>query len=442
MLKRDLLWLWTAIAAMVLLLVWLLLQLGRQGADWQISVARARGAALCQIMRAGAAGLGPDGSTMSTIAPDDGTARAVVDMALREDAGFEGGLWDGRGVFAYAFPTYDGSGVKDDAPVAELPRLAALTRQTLASGVAVADVRPGLREAVVYNACPVAKGVAGWTLTRVATIADGALRHLILALSLLLGSLVIAGGWFALLLTRWGREAQRLSGLLAASERMAALGGLAAGLAHEIRNPLGTIRMKVENALAAPPERKQTRTEAALHTTLLQVGRLEALVSSLLALTQSFHPQRAPVAMADWFEQRRLHHAEAAVDLGVSLAVEVAPSLDAEAQGVALFDPAQMERVIDNLVLNALAHTPASGRIALGAARDGALLRLWVDDDGSGVPPALRATMFDPLVTGRAGGTGLGLAVVREVVQAHGGRVALGAQAAGGTRIELELPWP
>jgi nitrogen-specific signal transduction histidine kinase len=58
------------------------------------------------------------------------------------------------------------------------------------------------------------------------------------------------------------------------------------------------------------------------------------------------------------------------------------------------------------------------------------------------VPPALKTTMFDPLVTGRAGGTGLGLAVVREVVQAHGGRVALGDQQASGTRVELELPWP
>lgn len=437
MLKRDLLWLWTAIAAMVVVLVWLLLQLGRQGADWQISTARSRAAVLCQIMRAG-------GERIDVNAGGgDATARAVVDMALREDAGVEGGLWDrGRGVFAYAFPTYDGSGVKTDAPAAELPRLAALSEQALAAGAPVGEVRPGLREAVVYSACPVNANVAGWTLTRVATIADSALKHLILALGLLLGSLVLAGAGFALLLTRWGREAQRLSALLVASERMAALGGLAAGLAHEIRNPLGTIRMKVDNALAAPPERRQARTEAALHTTLLQVRRLETLVSSLLALTRSFHPQRAPVALADWLAQRIREHAEAAADLGVELKLDLQPGLDNESRDKALFDPAQMERVIDNLVLNALAHTTAGGHVEVGAARDAALLRLWVADDGSGVPPALRATLFDPLVTGRPGGTGLGLAVVREVVQAHGGRVALAAQPATGTRIELELPWP
>jgi signal transduction histidine kinase len=436
MLKRDLLWLWTAIAAMVVLLVWLLLQLGRQGADWQISAARSRAAVLCQIMRAGGERI--DVGTSG----DTATARAIVDMALREDAGVEGGLWDQRGVFAYAFPTYDGSGAKTDVPAAELPRLAALSEQALAARAAVDEVRPGLREAVVYSACPVASGVAGWTLTRVATIADGALRHLILALSLLLGSLVLAGAGFALLLTRWGREAQRLSAQLVASERMAALGGLAAGLAHEIRNPLGTIRMKVDNALAAPPERRQARTEAALHTTLAQVRRLETLVASLLALTRSFHPQRAPVALAEWLAQRVQQHDEAAADLGVTLSVDLQPDLDDATRATALFDPGQMERVVDNLVLNALAHTTAGGHIEVGAARDGALLRLWVADDGSGVPPALRATLFDPLVTGRDGGTGLGLAVVREVVQAHGGRVALNTQHTAGTRIELELPWP
>jgi two-component system sensor histidine kinase HydH len=118
------------------------------------------------------------------------------------------------------------------------------------------------------------------------------------------------------------------------------------------------------------------------------------------------------------------------------------PGLARAAQGVAVFDPAQMMRVLDNLLSNALAHTDAGGRVALGAERAAGVLRLWVSDDGSGVAPAMRATLFDPLVTGREGGTGLGLAVVREVVQAHGGSVALDASQARGTRIVLELPWP
>lgn len=470
MLKRDLSWLWAAIAAMVVLVIWLLLQLGRQGSEAQIAAARTRAAVICQIMRAGAQRL--DGND----AQADAVARAVVDMALREDNGVEGGLWQAqRGVYAYAFPSYDGSGVKDDAPAAELPRIASLAQRALASAAPVLEVRPGLREAVVYGACPVSGAVAGWTLSRVATIADSALDHLVLAVSVLLCALVLAGAWFAVLLTRWGREVQRLSGLLLASERMAALGSLAAGLAHEIRNPLGTIRMKVDNALAAAPDRRGARTEAALHTTLLQVQRLETLVASLLALTQPFHPQRVPVPLADWLAERRHDHADAAADLGVALALTMGPGIapgrepppavdpgapaghratpgaavpantgadaDAGSREVALFDPAQMARVLDNLLSNALAHTTAGGRVELGAARDGEVLRLWVADDGRGVAPALQASLFDPLVTGRPGGTGLGLAVVREVVQAHGGAVSLDAGHASGTRIVLELPW-
>ena len=100
-----------------------------------------------------------------------------------------------------------------------------------------------------------------------------------------------------------------------------------------------------------------------------------------------------------------------------------------------------MARVLDNLLINALAHTTAGGHVELGAARDGDVLRLWVADDGRGVPPALQASLFDPLVTGRPGGTGLGLAVVREVVHAHGGTVALDPAHVPGTRIVMELPW-
>lgn len=437
MLKRDLSWVWVAIAAMVGLLIWLLLQLGMQGTQARVATARARAAVICQIMRAGAARLDLQG------AQGEAAGRAVIDMALREDSGVEGGLWTAaRGVHAYAFPTYDGSGIKNDAPAAELPRIVALAQQSVVSGAGVVDVRPGLREAVLYSACPVSPGVAAWTLTRVAGMADSALQHLTMAVVLLLGSLVLVGAWFAFLLARWGREAQRLSGLLAASERMAALGSLAAGLAHEIRNPLGTIRMKVDNALAAAPAKRAVRTEAALRTTLLQVQRLETLVASLLALTQPFYPQRTPVALSAWLDACLRDHAEAAIERDVTLKLSVAPGLEQAVTGVALFDPKQLAHVFDNLLSNALAHTEAGGTITVGAAREAARLRLWVADDGSGVAPALGASLFDPLVTGRAGGTGLGLAVVREVVQAHGGTVALAPDVTRGTCIVMELPWP
>lgn len=87
MLKRDLSWVWIAIATMVGLLIWLLLQLGMQGMQARVATARTRAGMICQIMRAGGARLDLQGT------PGEATGRAVIDMALREDSGVEGGLW-------------------------------------------------------------------------------------------------------------------------------------------------------------------------------------------------------------------------------------------------------------------------------------------------------------------------------------------------------------
>jgi len=108
--------------------------------------------------------------------------------------------------------------------------------------------------------------------------------------------------------------------------------------------------------------------------------------------------------------------------------------------GVASFDPEQMRRAIDNLVLNAIAASPADSRILISARREAETLILAVRDEGSGPPGAIRDHLFEPFVTGRADGTGLGLSVVREVAAAHGG-VARLANASPGTTFEIVLPW-
>ncbi|WEE75579.1 ATP-binding protein [Comamonas testosteroni] len=358
----------------------------------------------------------------------------------------EGGFWRAdTGVVAYAFPTYDGTGIKRDPPSAELERIASTAQRAQDIGGLVTDVRPGLREAVAFAACPVAlddKRLVAWTLMRVPIMAAETVNTLILAVSLLLALVVVSGAWLGWMISRWQRQSADLRKQLAQSERLATLGRVSAGLAHEIRNPLGTMRMKAENALAAPAELRSVRAESALQVVLSQTERLEGLVSSLLALTQPLRVERQEVDLRQWLQERCNAHAEAAQLQGKQVAVALSPQLLVSAQGLALFDPTQMARVYDNLLLNALAHTEPHGTIELGASRTpaGALL-LWVADDGSGIPPSLRDTLFEPFATTRAGGTGLGLALVREIVQGHGGQVALAA-AIKGTRIEMELPWP
>lgn len=434
-----------------MLLASLLVVLVRQGAGPQIERARNLASITCEALRAGSGRLhltvpatpGPAGAPPAPH-PLPG-AQAILDLALRDRAGMEGGFWQaGAGVVAYAFPTYDGTGIKRDPPSAELERIGATAQRALDSTGLVTDVRPGLREAVVFAACPAESqpgALAAWTLTRVPLIGSDVINSLILAVSLLLSMVVVSGIWLDRTFARWRRQSGQLQQQLQQAERLATLGRMSAGLAHEIRNPLGTMRMKVENALAAPEPVREARVAGALQTVLAQTERLESLVSSLLALTQPFRVDRRPLDLPAFLEERRHAHAAAAQQGGQRLTLSVATEPDLAAVR-AWFDLEQMARVFDNLLLNALAHTGAGGAIELGAARSarGDLL-LWVADDGSGVPGELRDTLFEPFATARTGGSGLGLALVREIVQAHGGQVRL-AETARGARIEMELPWP
>lgn len=440
--QRDLLVLWSTISAVALVLVWLLMLLTRQGTDQQLARARHSAGVSCSALQAGAVRMGSAGLASSA---QSSAMQAVLDLALRDSPGMEGGFWrDGAGVVAYAFPTYDGSGIKRDAPSAEMERIASTAGRARDAGALVTDLRPGLREAVVFAACPAqagAQGLVAWTLMRVPLIGADVVKPLLLAVSLLLGMVLVSGLWLGRTLRRWQRQSQTLEQQLRSAERLATLGRLSAGLAHEIRNPLGTMRMKAETALAAPAQVRESRVSGALEAVLVQTQRLEDLVSSLLALTQPFRVEPRPVELGQLFEELRQAHAEMAQAKGVQLAVSLSGDL---ARGVArpLLDVRQMARALDNLLLNALAHTGGGGTVELGAGRDGnGLLRLWVADDGCGIAAELRETLFEPFATARPGGTGLGLTLVREIVLAHGGQIYLAATERG-TRMEMELPWP
>ena len=107
--------------------------------------------------------------------------------------------------------------------------------------------------------------------------------------------------------------------------------------------------------------------------------------------------------------------------------------------GAAVFDPLPIARAIDNLILNAIQNTPRGGCITLHAKQSADRLFLSVADTGHGVPEFMRDQLFEPFVTGRPEGTGLGLAMVREIAEAHGG-TAHALHRTDGTTFILELP--
>jgi signal transduction histidine kinase len=239
------------------------------------------------------------------------------------------------------------------------------------------------------------------------------------------------------------QQAAALSAQLTQAERFGALGRLAAQVAHEIRNPLGALRLKAENALSSDKDRQLE----ALRFVLKQAERMETQVASLLALTQPVRIAAQAVELRAWLAASVSVHDEQARAKQVTLSIEFA-ALDAEGAPhsacVLQFDPEQLNRALDNLILNALRHVAPGGAIGVRASRveahGQAYLSLAVADDGPGVPGAERERIFEPFVTGTAGGSGLGLAVVREVAAAHGGRAYLAATP-GGACFVIEIPW-
>ncbi|RSZ55371.1 hypothetical protein HF313_30495 [Massilia atriviolacea] len=198
------------------------------------------------------------------------------------------------------------------------------------------------------------------------------------------------------------------------------LGGLAATVAHELRNPLNIISMA---AVMSPPE-----TRADIRA---QIERADHLIQDLLTYSGEvrLNPQR--VAVADLVRRVAAGHPQQAIEL------------DADPALCLYIDPMRGEQILGNLIGNAMAmlRGRANPRILVDAeAQAGGQVLLRVCDNGPGVPADLAPGLFQPFTTRRPGGTGLGLAIVRRLVEAHGGSVRLGERAGWNCCFELLLP--
>ena len=228
---------------------------------------------------------------------------------------------------------------------------------------------------------------------------------------------------------------------LVRSERLASVGRLAAGLAHEIGNPISAL-MGLEDLVLAgglsPEEerdfllrmRKETERIHRILRDLLQFARPAA---QPLAGEEEPEPGDVDTAARDTAAlvapQRNLQE--------ISLKLDVAAGLPAVTLG-----HEQLMQVILNLVMNAADAVGAGGNIRVAATRSGASVRLLVEDDGPGVDSRVRAQLFEPFVTTKdvGKGTGLGLAVCRGLVEAAGGSISLDTDYARGARFIVELP--
>jgi two-component system NtrC family sensor kinase len=222
---------------------------------------------------------------------------------------------------------------------------------------------------------------------------------------------------------------------LAHTEKMAAVGTLAASVAHEVNNPLGGMLTCLEN-MRADPGNEEMRSK---YLPLIQNGveRIQRTVANLLDFSRPRPLQLEPVSINDTL--RRV------VDLAAYQlrkgAVETRLALNPDDPRV-LADRSQMEQLFLNLVLNALQAMPGGGLLTLHTGASNGQAFAEVRDTGRGVPPEIRDRIFDPFFTTRdpGCGTGLGLAVSDNIVAAHGGRIELTSRAGAGSAFRVWLP--
>jgi PAS domain S-box-containing protein len=227
----------------------------------------------------------------------------------------------------------------------------------------------------------------------------------------------------------------------ARTERLASIGTLAAGSAHEINNPLGSIIMAVDLALASKDDPDASRViSEALESIKSDARRAGLIVRSVLQFSRQEQPQKWLNDIGDIARRARdltrQHAAEARIDVALIVAEDLPE---------AMVNPTELEQVFVNLINNAIDATAAAGRhdaVAVHVSRVDNRMLIEVRDRGEGIGSDSTGRIFDPFYTSRQqeGGTGLGLSVTHGIVHQHQGRINVDSRSGEGTAITVDIP--
>jgi len=354
---------------------------------------------------------------------------------LGRQAGIEGVALLGPDltVLAHSDPSRVGQRESDEPVARLLERGGTLSRLTSAGGaspvleitraLALDAARPGLLQIRLSTASM----EQVWRRDRLAAVVIG--------LAVLgLGALGLAAIFYTQ--QRHLARMTALEGEMARRQRLATLGDMAAGVSHEIRNPLNAISMGLQRLGAEfRPTGEREEYDRVLALVGGEVRRLNGLVEEFLALARPpvLRPER--VRVGDLVDETVALIEPEARRLGVRLERLVPDDLPPLTA-----DRDRLKQVLLNLARNALEAMPGGGTLRLEAAASPRALRLAVTDSGPGIPPEVRARLFEPYYTTKARGLGLGLAIARQIVEAHGGTIEVEPAEGGGSRFRLTLP--
>jgi signal transduction histidine kinase len=401
-------------------------------------------------------------------------------------------------LIGYAFPTHEGPGPEKGMPDRERPTIENLAREAVAANAIKTFRFEGPHDAILFVALPIHEPSSGtqtatdevtgavWLMERLPGIDSGQSRQLLFGsigfgiaalMTALLAVFVtteirsgvnivlqrlgsMEGGLPAVIQQMAGRppleefdrvlhgidslaralqekiENERaLESQVRHNERLSALGQFAAGIAHELRNPLGTIRMRTQMWQRSTDPEAARRSSAVI---LEEIDRLDTIISRLLYFARPIQLQLRAVSLDDLCAATASTWAEKEAAKGIQIVCKAA------SHSIVTADRGRLLQVLDNLMENAVHSasdsTSEGGIVTISTAHENDFARIDITDDGRGFTPAALRHAMDPFYTTKDNGTGLGLSISFEIVQAHGGELRLDNREGGGAIASLRLP--
>jgi signal transduction histidine kinase len=235
------------------------------------------------------------------------------------------------------------------------------------------------------------------------------------------------------IIQRRAMERLRLKERLAHAERLSSLGEMAAGISHEIRNPLGIIRSSAEllKKKIAKIDPQNTFPDIIVE----EANRLNSIITDFINYAKPRAPNMAPCRVEEIIDKNLTFLEAQNKEKGHLITRNFQDDLPE-----IMADSAMLYQSFLNILLNAMQSMPEVGRILVEVSSDDHRITIHFDDEGQGIPPENMNKIWDPFFTTKEKGTGLGLGIVKNIIEAHGGSVQIVNQPVSGARVTVELP--